>query len=68
MLVNVIDIADDPVGIMRSAFAALRSGGGRFIFNLSGFNTYNYSLTGNSMLDNEFYRPLFLASLQVFHQ
>jgi len=60
----LIQFLDDPETVLAAAYRALHPGG-QLIFNLSGHNTFNYSVRGNSLRSHGFYERLIRASRDV---
>ena len=60
----LMQFQEQPEDILLPAYSALRNGG-KLIFNLSGFNTYNFNFNGNSLFGNWFYSSLAYASAEV---
>lgn len=60
----LIQFLDDPESVLAAAYRVLRPGG-QLIFNLSGHNTFNYSVRGNSLRSHGFYERLLRASREV---
>lgn len=61
---HLIQIPEDPQEIIRQAYESLKPNG-KFIFTLVGYNTFNFSATGNSLFENQFFSRLTQACFQV---